>query len=331
MDDHRSSTQLNPEIIVLGPPTIFVRYEREFCSRFHVLKPWESPLPLAQFLEAHAQNTRAALCGGMFALSAAVLHHLPSLRMVATTSAGLNHIDLLECRRRGISVANAPAIFSADVADLAVGLLLDVLRKISAGNRFVKNGLWPKQGGAYPLGFKLGGKHVGIVGLGSIGLEVAKRLEAFGCTISYHSRKKKPFVSYSFYSNIHELATTSHILILCCALNEETHHMINREVLMALGKEGVIINIARGAVLDEKELVRCLQHGDIAGAGLDVFENEPHVPKELLVLDNAVLSPHCAVFTEESFGDLYELMSGNLEAFFSDKPLLSLVSQDGDM
>ncbi|KAL0302301.1 UNVERIFIED_CONTAM: Glyoxylate/hydroxypyruvate reductase HPR3 [Sesamum calycinum] len=250
----------------------------------------------------------------------------PLLRLVVTTSAGINHIDLVECRRRGISVANAASIFSADVADLAVGLLLDVLRRISAGNRFVKGGLWPMQE-AYPLGFKLGGKKVGIVGLGSIGLYVAKRLESFGCAISYNSRKEKPSVSYAFCPDICKLAANSDVLVICCALTEQTHHMINREVLLALGKEGALVNIARGAVVDEKELVSCLQSGEIGGAGLDVFENEPSVPKELHELNNVVMSPHCAAFTEESMRDLYELMCANLEAFFSNKPLLSLIQE----
>lgn len=166
------------------------------------------------------------------------------------------------------------------------------------------------------------------MGLGSIGLEVAKRLEPFGCAISYCSRIKKPLVSsYVFYPDIFKLAVDSDILVVCCALTEQTRHIINREVLLALGKEGVIINIARGAVIDENELVGFLQRGEIAGAGLDVFENEPHVPKELFELDNVVLSPHSAVFTEEAFRDLYELVSGNLEAFFSNKPLISPVPE----
>ncbi|KAL7125842.1 hypothetical protein ABFS83_14G143400 [Erythranthe nasuta] len=326
-DKNLSKNQQPPEIVVLGPPAIFRTYSKEFSSKFRLLKPWESPLPLAEFLEVQAHSTRAALCSGVFSLSSAVLANLPSLQLVVTTSAGLNHIDLVECRRRGIAVANAANIFSADVADLAVGLLLDVLRKISAGNRFVKNGFWPDLE-TYPLGFKLGGKKVGIVGLGSIGLELAKRLEPFGCQISYHSRSKKPFVPYLFYPDIFELAVASDILILCCALTEQTHHMINRGVLLALGKKGVIINIARGGVIDEKELVACLASGEIAGAGLDVFENEPCVASELFGFDNVVLSPHCAVFTEESFGDLYELVSGNLEAFFLNKPLVSLVEME---
>lgn len=173
---------------------------------------------------------------------------------------------------------------------------------------------------------KLGGKRVGIVGLGRIGLEVAKRLEAFNCKISYQSRRQKKnqeVASYTFYGDVVELASDSDILIICCSLNEQTHHLINKKVLVALGKTGIIINVGRGGIIDEKELVQCLLEGDIGGAGLDVFENEPFVPKELFGLDNVVLSGHCGVYTEESYMDMYELLIGNLNAFFSNKPLIT--------
>lgn len=173
---------------------------------------------------------------------------------------------------------------------------------------------------------QLGGKRVGIVGLGSIGLKVATRLEAFDCIISYNSRDKKTSLSYPFYANISELASNSDVLIICCALTDQTRNMVNKEVLSALGKEGVIVNVARGAIIDEKELVRCLVQGEIGGAGLDVFADEPNAPTDLFELDNVVLSPHRAVFTEESAWAVYSLVTGNLEAFFSNKPLLSPVT-----
>ena len=171
----------------------------------------------------------------------------------------------------------------------------------------------------------MGGKRVGIVGLGSIGSLIAKRLEAFGCIIAYNSRTKKPHVSLIYYDNVKELATNSDALILCCALTDETHHMINEDVMTALGKEGVIVNVGRGALIDEKELVRFLVRGDIAGAGLDVFEDEPNVPRELFELDNVVLSPHKAVVTGEGFLALQNVVIANLEAFFANKPLRSPV------
>ncbi|XP_030535289.1 glyoxylate/hydroxypyruvate reductase HPR3 isoform X2 [Rhodamnia argentea] len=312
-----------PQLLVINPPGLF-DYGDPFAAKFTVLRAWESPLPLPRFLSAHAQSAPALLCSAATRVTAGLLDLLPSLRIIVTTSAGLNHIDVPECRRRGIAVANAGEVFSDDVADAAVGLALDVLRRVSAADRFVRRGLWAKDGD-FALGSKLVGKRVGIVGLGSIGLQVAKRLEAFGCPVSYNSRTKKPSVSYTFYANVYELAANSDILIICCALTEQTRHMIGKSVLLALGKDGIIINVGRGAIIDEKELVQSLVWGEIRGSGLDVFENEPNVPEELLSLDNVVLSPHVAAFTEESFQDLTELMIANLEAFFSNKPLITPV------
>lgn len=313
-----------PQVLVLRPPSVFKAVEEEFSKKFQFLKAWESPLPIQLFLSRHARHVTALLCSGISPVTADILQQLPSVRLIVTTSAGLNHIDLLECRGRGISVANAGDVFSEDVADTAVGLFIDVLRKITSADRYVRGGSWAVNGD-YPLGSKLGGKRVGIVGYGNIGSKVAKRLEAFGCIISYNSRKKKPSVSYPYYQNVCELAANNDCLIVCCALTDQTHHMINKQVMRALGKEGVIVNIARGAIIDEQEMVRLLVEGQLKGVGLDVFENEPNVPKELFGLDNVVLSPHRAVFTEESFRDLFDLVVGNLEAFFANKPLLTPV------
>lgn len=169
---------------------------------------------------------------------------------------------------------------------------------------------------------------MGIVGLGNIGLEVAKRLEGFGCKVLYNSRKEKPFVSYPFYSNVTELAAESDVLIICCALTEQTRHMINKEVMLALGKDGVIVNVGRGQIINEKEMVECLKKGELGGAALDVFENEPLVPAEFFEMDNVVLSPHASVLTPESMKALCELIVSNLEYFFSNKPLISQVVND---
>ncbi|URE16756.1 Glyoxylate [Musa troglodytarum] len=174
---------------------------------------------------------------------------------------------------------------------------------------------------------QLGGKRVGIVGLGSIGSAIAKRLEAFGCPILYHSRTRKPSVSYKYFGNVRDLASESDILIISCALTAETFHIIDKQVMLAVGRRGIIINVGRGALIDEKELVKCLMQGEIAGAGLDVFENEPVVPKELFHMDNVVLSSHKAIATPESLRNLCDLVSANLEAFFSNQPLVSPISE----
>ncbi|XP_008783589.2 glyoxylate/hydroxypyruvate reductase HPR3-like [Phoenix dactylifera] len=313
-----------PLVLVLRP--IFPHFHDALATKFRFLKPWESPLPRDEFLAAHAGAVQALLCPGPTPVDAQLLAYLPRLELVVASSAGVNHIDVAACRRRGIAITNAGNAFTDDVADYAVALLIDVLRKISASDRYVRRGLWPIKGD-YPLGRKLGGKRVGIIGLGSIGSAVARRLDAIGCTILYHSRTKKPSVSHEFFSNVTDLAAESEVLIITCALTAETHHIVDKEVMLALGKDGIIINIGRGALVDEKELVRCLMEGEIGGAGLDVFENEPAVPQELFHMDNVVLSHHQAVFTPESFHGLLKVVMGNLEAFFSNRPLLTPISE----
>ncbi|KAJ4954676.1 hypothetical protein NE237_011459 [Protea cynaroides] len=315
-----------PQLLLFAPPS--PPFLGLLAKSFRLLKPWEEEsMSTQQFLTTQAQSVRALACIGLFQIDSEILRCLPSLQLVVATSVGVDHVDLAECRRRGIAVTNAGPSFAEDCADLAVGLLLDVLRRISAADRYVRQGLWPIKGD-FPLGSKLGGKRVGIIGLGNIGSEVAKRLEAFGCNISYNSRKKKPSVAFPFYSNVHDLAANSDVLILSGALTKETYHIIDRDVLLAMGEKGVIINVGRGALIDEKELVRCLVKGEIGGAGLDVYENEPDVPKELLVLDNVVLSPHKAALTPESIAASGKMAVANLEAFFAGKPLLSPVKDE---
>ncbi|KAJ1413690.1 hypothetical protein SESBI_19513 [Sesbania bispinosa] len=321
-EQHPSKSNL-PKVVLHGPPGFSSLLQPHPSHNFQILN--RSSQPLHQFFTTyphHASDLAAILCTGIYPVTADLLRLLPSLRLVVTASAGTDHIDLSECRRRGIQVAGAGNLFSEDVADMALALLIDVIWKISAADRCLRRRLQPPSLD-FSLASKLTGKKVGIVGLGKIGLEVAQRLEAFGCIVLYNSRNKKPFVSYPFYSSVVDLATNSNILILCCELNNQTRHIINREVMLALGKEGVIVNVGRGALIDEKELVRCLMEGEIGGAGLDVFENEPHVPKELFSLDNVVLQPHAATSTLEAYIGISQLVERNLVAFFSNKPLIT--------
>ncbi|KAK9020887.1 hypothetical protein V6N11_010899 [Hibiscus sabdariffa] len=281
-----------PLVLVHRPPNFHFPFKHRLQTHFRLLDPLDSDPPESthSFFSRHSASIRTSAAAGTL-LSPTLGRHFPP-----------------------------------DVADLAVALLIDVLRRVSAGFRYVRAGLWARNGG-FPLGFKLGGKRVGIVGLGNIGTEIAKRLESFGCVISYNSRKKKPSVPFPWYKNVYDLAVNSDVLVVCCALTEETRHMISKDVMTALGKEGVIINVGRGALIDEKELVQLLVRGELRGVGLDVFESEPDVPQELFSLDNVVLSPHCAVATPECFDALEELITVNLKAFFSNKPLQSLVPE----
>ncbi|MFS7932606.1 putative oxidoreductase [Helianthus anomalus] len=289
------------QVLVLQPPYVFNIHEHLFADRFHALKAYDSPLPTRDFLQANAQSVKVVLCSGTGPITADVIRDLLALKLVVTDATGVNHIDMAECGRRGIK------------------------ERIISGERFVRDGCWTTSR-EYPLGAKLGGKRVGIVGLGNIGSRVATRLEAMGCIVSYTSRRKKQSTRFTFYPNILQLAFDSDALVLCCALTNNTRHMINNKVMMALGKKGIIVNVARGALIDEVELVKCLVEGEIGGVGLDVFESEPNVPRELFELDNVVLLPHAAAFTNESFYDVAQVMIANLEAFFANKPLLTLVN-----
>ncbi|KAI3944352.1 hypothetical protein MKW98_006513 [Papaver atlanticum] len=316
-----------PLVLILKPFPFIPSFQEKFSKKFKSLKGTDLSIPVNDFLKKECQSVKTLVCGAKFALTKDILDCLPSLGCIVLTCVGLDNIDLDECKKRGIVIGNADTVYSEDVADFAIGLLIDVLRRISSGHRFVRSGLWSINT-EFPLASKLSGKRIGIVGLGSIGSEVAKRLVAFNCIISYTSRNKKPSVPFSYYSNVVDLASHNDVLILTCELNTQTFHIIDKDVMSTLGKKGIIINVGRGALVDEKEMVQCLVQGELGGVGLDVFENEPHVPEELIEMGNVVLTPHNAVETLESYTDLHELVISNLEAFFSNKPLLSLVKYE---
>lgn len=289
--------------------------------KFTTYKLWESENQEA-FLAQHAHSIRGVACNGSDGIDAKLIDALPCLEIVATSSVGLDRVDLNKCRQRNIAVAHTPDVVTDGVADLAIALMLDTLRHISAADRYVRHGLWPLKGD-YKLTSKLSGKRVGIVGLGRIGSAIAKRAEAFGCSIAYFSRSKKPDVPFSYCSNVVDLAVSSDILVVACSLTKETRSIINQSVLDALGKKGTLVNIGRGALVDEKELVKALVEGRLGGAGLDVFENEPNVPKELFSMENVVLLPHVGTATWETRMAMADLVVGNLESHFSKKPLLT--------
>ncbi|CAK8542265.1 unnamed protein product [Lathyrus sativus] len=317
-----------PNVLVIGPPKTIGPLKPNQPQNYNLSKPWDpNSQPLEHFMVENKYDPsmfQALICYPLGPpINDTFLQNFPCLKLVVTTSSGTDHIDLGVCKCRGIRVANVGSVYSEDVADVAVALLIGVVSKICAADRFVRTTM--RFNFPYCSNSKLRGKRVGIVGLGSIGMEVAKRLEAFGCIILYHSRKKKPFVTYQFYSNMFELATASDALVLCCSLNEQTRHIVNKEVMLALGNKGVIVNVGRGSLIDEQELVKCLMEGHIGGAGLDVFENEPNVPQQLLALDNVVLSPHNAAFTIETFMAATQIVEENLEAFFTNKSLVTQV------
>ncbi|XP_073116425.1 hydroxyphenylpyruvate reductase-like [Elaeis guineensis] len=299
--------------------------EEELGKRCKLFRLWETPPEKRQeFLRVNAASIRAVVGSTAVGADAETIDALPALEIVASFSVGLDKVDLAKCRERGIRVTNTPDVLTDDVADLAIGLAIATMRRIPEADRYVRNGAW-KSKGDYKLSSKFSGKTVGIIGLGRIGLAIAKRAEAFGCLISYFSRSEKPQTNYKYYSSVIDLASNCHVLIVACALTEETRHIVDREVIDALGPNGVLVNIGRGPHVDEPELVAALLEGRLGGAGLDVFEHEPHVPEQLFGLENVVLVPHVGSSTWETCKAMADLVLGNLEAHVTNKPLLTPV------
>ncbi|CAM6013630.1 unnamed protein product [Sphagnum balticum] len=290
--------------------------------KYRVFPLWEQSDKEA-YLAENAESIRGLIASAAMWVDAALIDKLPKLEIVSKTGVGVDRVDLHKCKERGIAVTNTPDVGTDDCADMAIGLLLATMRHICAADRFVRKGLWPELGNYPTFTHKMSGKRLGIVGLGRIGLAVAKRAEAFGCKISYLARAEKSGLPYKFYATVLELAKNSDMLVLTCALTKETTHLVGREVLDALGPEGFLVNIARGPVVDEQELVKALVEERIAGAGLDVFENEPQVPQELWNMENVVLLPHMACTTRNTVKAILELVVSNLDAHFSGKPLLT--------
>ncbi|XAR50647.1 Hydroxyphenylpyruvate reductase [Bertholletia excelsa] len=296
--------------------------EEELDRRFKLFRFWNFPHK-KEFLKEHAHSIRAVVGNAFAGADASLIDALPSLEIVASFSVGLDKVDLVKCKEKGIRVTNTPDVLTEDVADLTIGLILATLRRICESDRYVRSGLWKM--GDFKLTTKFSGKTVGIIGLGRIGLAIAKRAEAFGCPISYYSRTKKTDSTYKYFPNVIELASNCNILVVACPLTEETRHIINQQVIDAVGPKGILINIGRGPHVDEPGLVSALLEGRLGGAGLDVFEHEPEVPEQLFGLDNVVLTPHIGSGTVETRTAMADLVLGNLEAHFSNKPLLTPV------
>ncbi|KAJ0962896.1 hypothetical protein J5N97_028018 [Dioscorea zingiberensis] len=299
--------------------------EEELDRRCKLFRLWETPPESRRdFLRAHAGSIRAVVGNAQVGADAETIDSLPKLEIVSCFSVGLDKVDLDKCRQRGIRVTNTPDVLTEDVADLAIGLAIAVMRRIPEADRYVRSGSW-KSKGDYKLTTRFSGKTVGIIGLGRIGKAVAKRAEAFGCPIVYYSRSEKPDTNYTYCSNVLDLAANCQVLVVACPLTPETRHIVNREVMDALGPKGVLVNIGRGPHVDEPELYKALIEGRLGGAGIDVFEQEPHVPEELFGLENVVLLPHVGSGTIETRTAMADLVLGNLEAHFTNKPLLTPV------
>jgi len=288
--------------------------EARLAEHFDVHPFWAETDP-AGYLASHggefvAMTTRAAI-----GVDAKMLAALPNLRVISSFGVGTDKLDLETARARGIAVGYTPDVLNDCVADTAFALLMDAARQVSAADRYVRRGEWLK--GPYPLTTRVSGKRLGIVGMGRIGRVIARRSSGFDMEVRYFGRKPQEDVAYGFEPSLEALARWADFLVVATSGGPSTRHMISASVLEALGPQGYLINIARGTVVDEAALVDALTHKRIAGAGLDVFESEPHVPEALFPLDNVVLLPHVASGTHETRAAMAGLVFDNLQSFYA--------------
>ena len=273
------------------------------------------------FLAENAAGIEAIATSARFGVDARTMQALPDLKVISSFGVGLDTLDLKEAKARGIQVGYTPDVLNDCVADTAFALLMDVARRITEADRFVRQGQW-KQGQFTPA-TRVSGKRLGILGLGRIGSAIAKRGSGFDMEVRYHNRKPVEGSPYTYADSLKALAEWADFLVIASAGGAETRGLVSKEILDALGAEGYLVNISRGTVVDEAALIDALKNKRIAGAGLDVFEREPHVPEELLALDNVVLLPHLASNTHETRGAMAQRVEDNLAAFFAGKPLVS--------
>lgn len=304
-----------PRIIQVGSLAGSPSANQTLADRYDVVELWKFPDRKAALTE-HGKGITAIVTSANFGANAELINALPDLKAICSWGVGYETIDVAAAQARGVQVSNTPDVLTDCVADLAWGLLIAAARRMGQGERFVRSGQWGQIHGSIPLGMRVSGKKLGIVGLGRIGDAIAKRGAGFDMQVRYHNRRKRDDVAYGYEASLVELARWADFLIVATVGGAGTRHLVNQEVLEALGPKGIVVNIARGPVIDETALVAALEAGKLGWAALDVFEHEPKVPQALLGSDQAVLLPHIGSATLETRQDMENLMLENLRAFF---------------
>lgn len=319
-----SQNTSKPVVLVLGKPTAFVSGLIENAFTLHKL--WEAADSGALLREV-GPRVRGVIAGfgGHGAFGGEQLAHLPNLEIVASHGVGYDHIDAKFLGGRKVVVTNTPDVLTDEVADLAIGLLLATIRELPQADRYLRAGSWLK--GAYPLTTSLRTRRIGIVGLGRIGKAVAHRLEAFGAPIAYHGRSRQADVAYRYYPSLVDMAQDVDTLVSVAPGGASTHHIVNAAVLKALGPEGIVVNVGRGSVVDEQALIAALKSKTIMSAGLDVFEDEPRVPPELIAMDHIVLLPHVGSASHHTRQGMGQMVVDNLTSWFAGKGPISPVPE----
>jgi lactate dehydrogenase-like 2-hydroxyacid dehydrogenase len=272
-----------------------------------------------------APQVRAVAGSGDSKVSAELIAQLPALELISVMGVGYDGVDVAAAKARGIMVTHTPNVLNDDVADLAIGLMLCAARQLPAADRYVRAGHWLSA--PMPLARKMSGARLGLVGMGRIGQAIAQRAQAFGMQIAYHTRTPKAGVPYAYHADLLSLARDSDFLVLITPGGAGTRHLVNAQVLQALGTKGILVNVARGSVVDEAALIEALEKGVIGGAALDVFEDEPRVPQRLIDLPHVVLVPHIGSATGQTRQAMADLAFGNVREHFAGRSVLTPVPE----
>jgi lactate dehydrogenase-like 2-hydroxyacid dehydrogenase len=315
---------MNARPVLLQTIGLMPDLERRLAENYTVHRLPPAGPEREAFLASRGAEFEGLVTSAGAGASAALIAALPRLRVISSFGVGLDTMDLPAAARRGIPVGYTPDVLNDCVADQAFALLLAIARRIPEADRFVRAGRWAAEPGtAFPFGRQVSGARLGVVGLGRIGRTIARRASGFDMEVRYHTRNAVEGVAWAHEPSLTELARWCDFLVVITAGGAGTRHLVDAAVLDALGTKGYVINVARGSVIDEAALVRALQDKRIAGAGLDVFEREPHVPPELFTLENVVLAPHIASATVQTRQAMAQRVLDNLAAFFAGQPLPS--------
>jgi len=304
-------------MLVSSVPTFMMNdLQQEYVlhDQAHILDP-----------EAFTKVTAFVGVGSAAKVDRKLLAMFPNVKMISIFGVGYDGIDVAAAKERGIQVTHTPDVLTDDVADLAMGLILSIGRRIPQSDKFVRNGDWVSE--PFTMTHKVTGTRLGVVGLGRIGQAIANRAAAFDMTIAYTGRRAKTNAPFRYYPTASELAANSDYLVVAVPGGDDTKNMINAQVLKALGSKGIVINIARGSVVDQTALIQALKDKSIAGAGLDVFWDEPNIDPQFFKMHNVVLTPHNGSNTHETRRAMADLALANLKAFFEERPLLTLIPE----
>jgi lactate dehydrogenase-like 2-hydroxyacid dehydrogenase len=311
------------DLHVLAAAKLSPLYTAQLSAAYQFHDPLHETDPAA-FAKV-APQVRAVAGSGDSKVSAELMAQLPALELISIMGVGYDGVDVAAAKARGVMVTHTPNVLNDDVADLAIGLMLCAARQLPAADRFVRSGQWLK--GPMPLARKMSGARLGLVGMGRIGQAIAQRAQAFGMQIAYHTRSPKAGVPYAYHADLLSLARDSDFLVLITPGGAGTRHLVNAQVLQALGPKGFLVNVARGSVVDEAALIEALEGGVIGGAALDVFEDEPRVPQRLIDLPQVVLVPHIGSATGQTRQAMADLAFGNLREHFAGRPVLTPVPE----